>query len=60
MNKQDQMILELKKTETLQDLFDVFEKYYDTKNTKLGIGAKTTLLLNLPKLITATGAKLKP
>lgn len=55
---QEALKIDLKNCENLKQYFDTIQKYYDC-SAPLGIGAKTSLLLYLPQLITLTNIKPK-
>jgi hypothetical protein len=57
--QQEQLKIELNQAQTLAQFFEIVNKYYDTKNCVLGVGAKTSLLLYLPQLVTLTNVKSK-
>lgn len=48
----------LKECNSLQDIFNVTEEFYTT-DQKLGTITKGVILLNIDKLISASGVKLK-
>jgi len=50
---------DLKKAESLNDIFNIINLKYDTTK-KMGIITKTVIIQNIDKLISASGIKLKP
>jgi hypothetical protein len=58
MSKQNALKIELQNAKTLDQMFKVLTKYYDCEK-ELGTLAHTTLLFQLPKLITLTNTQLK-
>jgi hypothetical protein len=60
MNKTEQIKNDLKNAITLEDFFNVVKKHYDCEGCTLATGAKTSLMLYLPNLLTLTGVKIKP
>lgn len=58
-NKKEQYKNELKTANSLQDIFNITQKYYSTDD-KLGIITKQVILVNIDKLIIASNIKLKP
>ena len=51
--------IDLKNANSLEDIFRITSKHYDT-NAKLGTITKQVIILNIDKLISASGVKLKP
>lgn len=58
MNGQD-IDIELKKCNSVKEMFDVLTKYYDLENCKPASITKSMLISGLKKGISMTGAKLK-
>ncbi len=50
---------DLQNANSLNDIFTIVSKHYDT-SVKLGTITKQVIILNIDKLINASGAKLKP
>lgn len=50
---------DLKNANSLHDIFNIVSKHYDT-SAKLGTITKQVIILNIDKLISAAGVKLKP
>lgn len=50
---------DLKNANSLEDIFRITSKHYDT-SAKLGTITKQVIILNIDKLISASGVKLKP
>ena len=59
MKTKDQYKNKLKECNTLQDIFKVTDDFYTT-DQKLGFITKSVIILNIDKLISASGVKLKP
>ena len=59
MATKDQYKSKLKECNTLKDIFTVTDEFYTT-DQKLGTIVKGVIILNIDKLISASGVKLKP
>lgn len=59
MKTKEQYKNKLKECNTLQDIFNVTDNFYTT-DQKLGFITKSVIILNIDKLISASGVKLKP
>jgi len=59
MKTKDHYKSKLKECNTLKDIFTVTDEFYTT-DQKLGTIVKGVIILNIDKLISASGVKLKP
>lgn len=59
MSNKDAFKNDLKSAESLNDIFTIVSKHYNT-SAKLGTITKQVILINIDKLIAASGVKLKP
>ncbi len=57
--KEEEYKKEIHQAKTLQQIFDVTKKYYETEKAEIGVITKAGLMMNLPKIIKSTGAKLR-